>query len=71
MLEEITISRAIIDSYWKKLGKILEVDVAICGAGPSGLVCATTLAKKKRKVVIFEKKLSIGGGMWAGGMFFN
>ncbi|RKY46423.1 MAG: ribose 1,5-bisphosphate isomerase [Candidatus Omnitrophota bacterium] len=71
MLEEIAISRAIIDSYWRKLGKILEVDVVICGAGPSGLVCAATLAKKKKKVVVFEKKLSIGGGMWAGGMFFN
>ncbi len=71
MLEERTITQAIIDSFYSKLKRNLEVDVAICGAGPSGLVCAIELAKRKRKVAIFEKKLSIGGGMWAGGMFFN
>ncbi len=71
MLEEKIISEAIITSYSKKLVEALDIDVAICGAGPSGLICALELAKKKKKVVIFEKKLSIGGGMWAGGMFFN
>jgi len=71
MLEEKTITQAIIDSFYSKLRENLEVDVAICGAGPSGLVCAIELAKRGRKVAIFERKLSIGGGMWAGGMFFN
>jgi len=50
---------------------ILDVDAAIVGAGPSGLVCAYYLAKAGKKVVLFEKKLSIGGGMWGGGMMFN
>lgn len=71
MLDEILISKGIIDSYRDKLVGILDADVAICGAGPSGLVCAATLACAGKKVVVFEKKLSIGGGMWGGGMMFN
>lgn len=71
MLDEIKISRAIIESYQEKLLEALDVDVAIAGAGPAGLVCAYYLAKAKKKVVIFERKLSIGGGMWGGGMMFN
>ena len=71
MLDEVTISKAIIESYKDKLIKALDVDVAIAGAGPSGLICAYYLAKAGKKVVIFEKKLSIGGGMWGGGMLFN
>jgi len=71
MLEETIISQAIIDAYHRKLVSVLDVDVAIVGAGPSGLVAAFYLAKNKKKVVVFEKKLSIGGGMWGGGMMFN
>ncbi len=71
MLDEVIISRAIIDSYTEKLKSILDVDVAVCGGGPSGLVCASFLASSGKKVVLFEKKLSLGGGMWAGGMMFN
>lgn len=70
-LDDIKISRAIIDSYQKKLLSALEVDVAIVGAGPAGMVCGYYLAKKNKKVVIFERKLSVGGGMWGGGMMFN
>jgi len=71
MLDEKIISQAIVERFYKKLLDNLEVDIAICGAGPSGLICAIELAKERRKVAIFERKLSIGGGMWAGGMFFN
>jgi thiamine thiazole synthase len=71
MLDEVIISKAIIDSYRDKLVKSLDVDVAIAGAGPSGLICAAYLARAKKKVVVFEKKLSLGGGMWGGGMMFN
>lgn len=70
-LDEIKISRAIIGAYQNKLLKSLDVDVAIAGAGPSGMVCAYYLAKKGKSVVIFERKLSPGGGMWGGGMMFN
>lgn len=71
MLDEITISRAIIDRYFRKLLDNLQVDVAVAGGGPSGLTAAYYLAKAKAKVAIFERTLSVGGGMWGGGMMFN
>ncbi len=70
-LDEIKISRAIIKSYNDKLIEYLDVDVAIVGAGPAGMCCAYYLAKGKKKVAIFERKLSVGGGMWGGGIMFN
>jgi thiazole biosynthesis enzyme len=70
-LDDIKISRAIIESYKDKLVKALDVDVAIVGAGPAGMSCAYYLAKVNKKVVIFERKLSVGGGMWGGGIMFN
>ncbi len=70
-LDEIKISQAIIESYTDKLIKSLDVDVAIVGAGPAGMCCAYYLAKAGKKVVIFERKLSVGGGMWGGGIMFN
>ncbi|MBW1965266.1 MAG: thiazole biosynthesis protein [Deltaproteobacteria bacterium] len=70
-LDEIKISRAILSRFMAKFSDYLEVDVAIVGAGPSGLMAALRLAQKGHKVAIFERKLSIGGGMWGGGMMFN
>ncbi|MEO2069341.1 MAG: sulfide-dependent adenosine diphosphate thiazole synthase [Desulfurobacteriaceae bacterium] len=70
-LREVIISQAIIESFMEKLKDHLEVDVAIVGGGPSGLVAAYYLAKEGFKVSLYERKLSIGGGMWAGAMFFN
>lgn len=70
-LDEIVISRAIIDRYYEKLTSCLDTDVAIVGGGPSGLVAGYFLANAGKKVVLFERKLSVGGGMWGGGMLFN
>ncbi|MDD2680247.1 MAG: sulfide-dependent adenosine diphosphate thiazole synthase [Candidatus Omnitrophica bacterium] len=70
-LDEIKISRAIIESYQQKLINALDVEVAIVGAGPAGMVCGYYLAKAGKKVVLFERKLSVGGGMWGGGIMFN
>jgi thiamine thiazole synthase len=70
-LDDIKISQAIIESYKDKLIKALDVDVAIVGAGPAGMCCGYYLAKAKKNVVIFERKLSVGGGMWGGGVMFN
>jgi thiamine thiazole synthase len=70
-LNEITISRAIIDRYHEKLTQNLQTDVAIVGGGPSGLVAGYYLAKAGLKVSLYERKLSIGGGVWGGGMMFN
>jgi len=60
------ISVAIIEKYLKKLVDYSNVDVAIAGSGPAGLVAAYYLAKAGFKTAIFEKKLSVGGGMWGG-----
>jgi thiamine thiazole synthase len=70
-MDEVIISRAIIESYFKNLLDYLDVDVAIAGAGPSGLTAAYYLAKEGIKTVIFEKQLRVGGGMPGGGMMFN
>lgn len=70
-LDEVIITKAIIDRYYEKLINNLETDVAIVGGGPSGLVAGYYLAKAGKKVAMYERKLSIGGGMWGGGMMFN
>ena len=70
-LEDEVISVAILETYLKKLRDHTTVDVAIAGAGPSGLCAAYYLARNGIKTAIFERKLSIGGGMWGGGMMFN
>ncbi|MCU0651819.1 MAG: sulfide-dependent adenosine diphosphate thiazole synthase [Candidatus Omnitrophica bacterium] len=70
-IDDIKVSKAIIESYKDKLIKALDVDVAIVGAGPAGMACGYYLAKAGKKVVLFERKLSVGGGMWGGGIMFN
>ena len=65
------ISGAIVRSFFRKLENNLSVDVAIVGAGPSGLVAAHDLASAGKKVALFERKLAPGGGVWGGGMLFN
>ncbi|MFN3550304.1 MAG: sulfide-dependent adenosine diphosphate thiazole synthase [Endomicrobiia bacterium] len=65
------ITQAIIESYLKELIENTELDVAICGAGPSGLLCGYYLAKQGIKVAVFERHLKVGGGMPGGGIMFN
>jgi len=70
-MDEVIISRAIVESYMKDFMGAMEVDVAVAGAGPSGIVAAYYLAKEGIKVVVFERQLRLGGGMPGGGMMFN
>ncbi len=70
-LDEKIISRAILERYTSKLMDYLDNDVSIVGGGPAGLVCAYELAKNGVKVALFDKRLTLGGGMWGGAMLFN
>lgn len=71
MIEETTITKAIIDTYIRDLLDCVESDVIIGGAGPSGLCAGYYLAKKGMKTVLFERGLKLGGGMPGGGIMFN
>jgi len=70
-LEDIRISKAIIDTFQEELREALESQVVVVGGGPSGLVAAARLVSKGIKTVLLERKLSVGGGMWGGGMMMN
>ncbi len=71
MLREKKISELIVDSFFEKFKNSLSCDVIIVGSGPSGLVCGYFLAKRGIKTVLLERKGSLGGGIWGGGMMFN
>ena len=64
------VTRIIFERFSKEFSSNIEVYVAIAGAGPAGLTAAKYLANAGKKVVLFERKLSVGGGMWGGGMTF-
>ncbi|WP_461210158.1 sulfide-dependent adenosine diphosphate thiazole synthase [Desulfocurvus sp. DL9XJH121] len=70
-LDERIITDAILSAYFDKFRSSLDLDVAIVGGGPSGLTASAKLAERGYNVALFERKLSIGGGMWGGGMTFN
>lgn len=71
VLNERHITEAILTAYMEKFRACLEVDVAIVGGGPSGLTAARKLSQAGHTVALFERKLSLGGGMWGGGMTWN
>ena len=70
-LDDVTVTQAIVTEYMNDLLDYTDMDVAIGGGGPSGITAGYYLAKAGYKVALFERKLSIGGGMWGGGMMFN
>jgi len=70
-LDEIRVTRIIVENYAKKLCEVTDVDVAIAGGGPAGMTAAYYLAKAGYSVVLFESKLSPGDSMPGGGMMFN
>ncbi len=71
MIDDIEVTRKIVDRHYKEFSEHIESDVAIAGAGPAGLVAARYLASSGLNVSVFERKLSPGGGMWGGGMGYS
>ena len=71
MIDEAAISKIIVEKSAEDWKNLSEVDVVIVGAGPAGLTAAYYLAKAGLKTVIFEKRLSFGGGIGGGGMLFH
>lgn len=70
-LREADITRTIAREYYKEFDQMIESDVLIVGAGPSGLVCGRDLASSGYKVVIIEQLNHLGGGFWNGGYLMN
>lgn len=70
-ISDLEVSRLIVRDYFDMLEKSLESDVIIVGGGPSGLVAGYTLAEQGKMVVIMEKRMAPGGGIWGGGKGFN
>jgi len=70
MIKEKEITEIIAGEYFRNFLSNTSIDVAIVGAGPSGLTAARILASHKKKVAIFESRVAPGGGMWGGGMLY-
>lgn len=70
-LRERDITRHIAREYYKEFDQLIESDVIIVGAGPSGLVCARNLASMGFRTLIVEQTLALGGGFWSGGYLMN
>ena len=71
LLDDVVISKSIIEAYTEKFLDNLDVEVALVGGGPANLVTGYYLGMAGIKAAIFESKLAPGGGMWGGGMMFN
>jgi len=68
---ESRISKAIWRSTAEDWLKLINVDVVVVGAGPSGLTAAKYLASSGLKTVVLERRLSFGGGIGGGGMLLH
>src|SRR5574341_340884 len=70
-LRERDITRHIAREYYKEFDQLIESDVIIVGAGPSGLICAHDLAAMGFRTLVVEQSLALGGGFWSGGYLMN
>lgn len=70
-LRERDITRQIAREYYREFDSLIESDVIIVGAGPSGLICGRDLAAMGFRTLIVEQALALGGGFWSGGYLMN
>jgi thiazole biosynthesis enzyme len=70
-LRERDVTRQIAREYYKEFDQLIESDVIVVGAGPSGLMCARDLATMGFRSLIVEQGLALGGGFWSGGYLMN
>ena len=68
---EAEITKTIVKYTSEEWIQLSECDVVVVGAGPSGLTAAKYLADKGFRVVVFERRLSFGGGIGGGGMLLH
>lgn len=70
-VSEKDVSRTIVSEFAATFEELVESDVVIVGAGPSGLTAGRKLAEAGRRVVIVERNNYLGGGFWIGGYLMN
>jgi thiazole biosynthesis enzyme len=70
-LRERDITRHILREYYQDFDQLVETDVIVVGAGPSGLICARELATMGFRTLLIEQSLPLGGGFWSGGYLMN
>lgn len=69
-VEDTQVTAAIVKRFMRDFLDLIELDVAVVGAGSSGITAAHYLAKGGAKVAVFERELHVGGGIWGGGILF-
>src|SRR2546428_11600095 len=65
------ITRQIAREHFQEFDRLIESDVIVVGAGPSGPQCGRDLAAAGFKTLLIEQALHLGGGFWSGGCLIN